>query len=680
MQSSLVISDTKKFLDKYTRFMTKDVYISSDMNREFLNSYAYLKDELEKNKYLYQDRNDYKNLFRIYQNGDKMLKLHNQKYLKRAIVDLDSFFEKMNFNDVLNKYQQMAVLSLENKMMVISKKNDIPLIISKIKYMSEYSHIDLKKVEILVCDMDDMDMLKSELKVYDLLDVSVSSIDEYKQSCLRDGESFVQQSDLYWIFFDYITLSIYPDKKRFDAFYKSFCNDIYLNRDYKDFDTFRDYHCYLYKRMFLESHLSLRKYNEREIKKRRGQLRLIDNKIVFSREEVDVGNFLYLNSIDYEYDKDKRGFLISSNSYRNMISFLDVESSDEYETISLDKKDKYLEVLVYELLKRQYGMEKRSDDEVYQMLRDTTASSYFSEFIREILIPSIYYYRENSNLDGTNFSKDQRDVLDDFYHYYLEYLKKNSCVDDLMIKMRVQERLDTSCYEYFVVLGECPFEFKKNYFIVMKDYPELSFIRENIRIMYDYKAYLDDRKCLSVPHAFCSREELSFLSGEFIKENLDYLNKKIEENKKSVCLSFYEEENRLKSSVHLCAKVSSIVECEKDNSIAFFLKNKNDVKSMLSGHYFEKKGQELLQNEYGIFDCFSISSIQKKYDIIILPTLVRDSYHQSYFDKDEVYGVKIGLFKILSKCRQRVYLLIPNSKKDIYLKVFDRFDYIEYDF
>ena len=82
MQSSLVFSDINKFVDKYTRFMTKDVYISYDMNKSFLDDYDYLKEELEKNQYLYQERSEYKKFFRIYRHSDEMLKLHNEKYLK----------------------------------------------------------------------------------------------------------------------------------------------------------------------------------------------------------------------------------------------------------------------------------------------------------------------------------------------------------------------------------------------------------------------------------------------------------------------------------------------------------------------------------------------------------------------------------------------------------------------
>ena len=59
---------------------------------------------------------------------------------------------------------------------------------------------------------------------------------------------------------------------------------------------------------------------------------------------------------------------------------------------------------------------------------------------------------------------------------------------------------------------------------MLKNYPELSLLKENIRLFYDYKTYLDKKKCLSIPHVFCSEEELSRLTSEFMKDNLNYLN------------------------------------------------------------------------------------------------------------------------------------------------------------
>ena len=653
----------KSFLDKYTRFMTKDIYISKNMNQEFLDGYLYLKGELEKNKYLYQDSIEYKKFFRIFEHNSELLRLHNEKYLKNFVKKEDSFFE--GFADCLNKSQMMSIVLDEDNVVVISKKNYISLISSKLKYMNDYLKLNLKKVMVLVTDDEDLDGLKKELSIYDVDDVFLDSISHYSMSCLEKNESMVQEKVLYDALFKYIVLDIYADKKHFNKFYKAFSNDIYLNRDYQDFDTFHDYHCYLYKRMFLESKLSLRKYNERETKKRRGQLRTIDNVYVSCREDVDVGNFLYLNCVDYQYDSGK--FVVSSNSSSCVISFEDVDDKDK---IILNKNDKYLEVLAYELVKRQYGMERRSDDDIYAMIRDTTMDSYFSEFIRDVLIPSIYYYQEHNGLNDTDFTKEQCSELEIIYNYYVEFMKEHHYVDKYSIQRRVQDRINGSKYEYYISLGSSDFSFPSRSFIVLKNYPVISFIKENVKFLYDYRSYVNDKKCLAVSHVFNGMDELNNLTSEFMKDNLDYLNQKMKENKKSIYISFYDEENKLRSTLNMVSRVASIVS-EEDRETCFAFLSKGDMRVMFNGGYFIKKSQDVLESHYGSYKCVSLSTISKKYDIIILPNLISSSYCYRLSDMSEFYRVKFGLFMALDKCRYGVYLLCPNSKSSEYLKMFE---------
>ena len=51
MDNNLLMLDIEKFLNKYTRFMTKNIYITSNMYDTFLNQYKYLYDSINNNKY-----------------------------------------------------------------------------------------------------------------------------------------------------------------------------------------------------------------------------------------------------------------------------------------------------------------------------------------------------------------------------------------------------------------------------------------------------------------------------------------------------------------------------------------------------------------------------------------------------------------------------------------------------
>ena len=51
------------------------------------------------------------------------------------------------------------------------------------------------------------------------------------------------------------------------------------------------------------------------------------------------------------------------------------------------------------------------------------------------------------------------------------------------------------------------------------------------------------------------------------------------------------------------------------------------------------------------------------YDSIILPFLIKDSYHEDTLLNNNINNTKIILYKTLSKCRSNLIILCPISKK-----------------
>ena len=65
MSISLLNEEINNYLDKYKKFMTKDIYISKLMYDNFLKSYDYLYDRLENDAILYRENFKYKKMFKI---------------------------------------------------------------------------------------------------------------------------------------------------------------------------------------------------------------------------------------------------------------------------------------------------------------------------------------------------------------------------------------------------------------------------------------------------------------------------------------------------------------------------------------------------------------------------------------------------------------------------------------
>ena len=160
--------------------------------------------------------------------------------------------------------------------------------------------------------------------------------------------------------------------------------------------------------MYLESKLSLKDFITQEIIKRKEHFRTILNEKMQTETEVNIANFLYLNSINYTYSKEKHLFSLEDELpiyYINQGIDDFINHSTKENCIYLYQKykssKKTLEVLTYELIKRRYPMEKRGEDAIYNTLKITTMDSYVTEFISKVLIPLTTNLEEIENYNPT---------------------------------------------------------------------------------------------------------------------------------------------------------------------------------------------------------------------------------------------------------------------------------------
>ena len=165
LQSDLMVYDVENFLSKYKRFMSKDIYIDKDLYTSFLSQYRYLFLELESNKYLFYEQDIFQQIYEILEdNCYQLLKLHNQKYLKKNYEKYSSFFDELYSLDVLNKNKRFMIMSLERRMVSIVSKNFVPYIVGKICYLNRFCNVDVSKILVLVLEKEDKSSIDSALK------------------------------------------------------------------------------------------------------------------------------------------------------------------------------------------------------------------------------------------------------------------------------------------------------------------------------------------------------------------------------------------------------------------------------------------------------------------------------------------------------------------------------------
>ena len=76
--TNLVLYDMENFLNKYTRFLSKDIYISYHTYQSFMKQYRYLYQKLKEDQFLYQGNSSYQRIEKIKEEEKELLKLHHQ--------------------------------------------------------------------------------------------------------------------------------------------------------------------------------------------------------------------------------------------------------------------------------------------------------------------------------------------------------------------------------------------------------------------------------------------------------------------------------------------------------------------------------------------------------------------------------------------------------------------------
>lgn len=672
---NLIISDIEKFLNKYTRFMTKKIYINHSMYNQFLNQYDYLYQELEKNTFLYCENAKYKKMMNIKQNKNNLIKLHNKKYLQQALKKYQCFFNSIDSQNQLDDNSRRIILCEENKMLVVYPKNIYNLIIAKIKYLLEIKKYPLNKILILTAQETDYQLLNQELEKQNLK-ISLENIQTYEMTFLKEQEQLLTKEKQYNLLKDYLIYHLFPNKEEFNNLYKAFSKNIYLNKDYKDYDTFNDYHNYMYKRKFLASKLSLKKFNELEIKNRKPYLRTIQNEIVKTKEEVDIANFLYLNSIPYQYNHNSDSFVIEIDQKQNLIKFIKGEKrgynqentyqdSTIYLYSSYIEKTTYLEQLAYELIKRCYPIELRSEEDIYNQLKETTLENYFNEFILESLIPALNYYKNHQNFENTKLTKNQITEILKINTYYQNYLKKYYLIEKEELLKRMEEKLNHSNNKYVIFIGECNITTNINSMQIIRNYKEINLIKEQIKLLYDYKKYLYNNKCLTVINTYLDECELKQLTISFLKQNLNIINERLEKLEKEISIYLYDDNNRLRINQNISKICNQIIDKIDDkNHLLIALNKTKDINLIISNSSCSKinKNTLLTSNQEKIY-FEEIPKIKRKYDYILLPYLIMDNYHEPLLKDNFHHAIKMNLYTVLSQCKKSIFLLCPYSRK-----------------
>ena len=419
---------------------------------------------------------------------------YNEKILEKNYLKYKDYFlnmyEEIDNNIILDKDQIKAILADEDFSLIIAGAGcgKTTTIASKVKYLVDIKKVDPSKIVVMSYTKKACEELSNRI-VYDLsTPVNVMTFHTLGMMYIREIFKerkchVVDNNQREHIFYEYFKTNIFPYKNKIkeilDIFIdvnqgsKKFVFGNHFINNYDKFQNFDDYFEDNKRTKYLET-LDLKTYIKEKIEKdiNREEPVTIKGELVKSKGEAIIANFLYLNNIEYYYEKIyketmdnnrtyKPDFTIEINGepiYIEYFGLSEETSNSDYKRYKkiMEQKEEYhkkhhnkfikltcmnesdlINALKTKLLSFNIKLKPRSQKEIfYQMLDnnktsqiflykkflydtiDTIKSSLNRENYREIVLT----YLNKLNGEEKELANLQFKYINDFYSYYQKKL------------------------------------------------------------------------------------------------------------------------------------------------------------------------------------------------------------------------------------------------------------------
>lgn len=420
--------------------------------------------------------------------GNSKIDAHNDSFVKRHLasdkVYLDGILKRVDTNISLDDEQRRVVLSDEDYTLVIAGAGagKTTTVAAKVKYLIDRKGI--KPDEILVISFTNKAVGELRDKINKSLGIKcpITTFHKTGYAVLRRQEAnrigIVTEGFMYNVINNYLKKNILENPELVDKlilFFGTYFDAPYEGNDLNDFFN------YIAKADFSTIRGNISEYVDDVIDKRTGRRITIAHEILRSQQEVLIANFLYLNGIDYSYEKiypynilrshkpytpdftitrgDKVAYIehfgITEDGRNSRYSDEEIEryKREVNEKIMLHRKHKtdliytfsrfkdgrtLLEHLREKLLKHGFELRPRSSKEVFEKIVSTEENKYISRLVK-LVCTFISNFKTNGYTPDyfSRFaykSKNERTKLflticEQCYYEYSKCLKERNAID-----------------------------------------------------------------------------------------------------------------------------------------------------------------------------------------------------------------------------------------------------------
>ncbi|MBR5394779.1 MAG: UvrD-helicase domain-containing protein [Bacteroidaceae bacterium] len=442
---------------------------------------------------------------------------HNEQYIQRHLKEdkdyLDSILITVDPKIKLDEEQRRVVLSDEDYTLVIAGAGagKTTTVSAKVKYLVEKKGISPEQILVISFTNKAVGELRDKINKDLGIPCPVTTFHKTGYAILRRQDTerrmIVDQGFMFNVINNYLKGNILKNPELVDKlilFFGSYFDAPYEGEDLNDFFN------YISKADFSTIRGNIDEYSEKIINERTGKCQTIARETLRSAQEVQIANFLFLNGIEYTYEKPYP-FSIAS-SYKVYTPDFTVTQGDkvaylEHFGITQDGKNsrynaeqlakykrevndkvtlhkKHGTDLIYtfsayndgrglldhvreELVKHGFELRPRSSKEVFEKIVNTEENRYISKLVN-LVCTFIQNFKTNGYTTEKFFawnatSKNERTKLflaicEQCYHEYTKCLKERHAIDfeDMIndsarILREAEERQIVPDFKYIIV-------------------------------------------------------------------------------------------------------------------------------------------------------------------------------------------------------------------------------------
>ncbi|MBP5714320.1 MAG: UvrD-helicase domain-containing protein [Prevotella sp.] len=501
--NSSELSRLMNFEDKLRRLLSTDKYIARRDYKPLCEDYVdiyhqfcTLKQSKTLDYYCSQNHIDIQRIEDFLSKFDDLSKnesaevitIHNKEYLEKHLVSekeyLDNILKRVDPAINLDDEQRRVVLSDEDYTLVIAGAGagKTTTVAAKVKYLVEKKNVSPDQILVISFTNKAVGELRSKINKALKIDCPVTTFHKTGYAILRrkdeERKLIVDGGFMFNVISNYLKGNILENPELVDKLILFFGS--YFDAPYEgdDLNTFFNY---IAKADFSTLRGNMSEYTEEIINKRTGNKVTIARETLRSSQEVRIANFLYLNNIEYVYEKPypfnilyshkpyTPDFTITQGEKIAYIEHFGITEDGENNRYTLEELERYKkavndkvllhrkhktdliftfsryndgrDLLVHlneQLIEHGFKLQERPAKEVFEKIVNTEENRYIANLVKLICT-----FIQNFKTNGYSFEKFDSfryksnnvrtklflDICEQCYHEYSKRLKEKNAID-----------------------------------------------------------------------------------------------------------------------------------------------------------------------------------------------------------------------------------------------------------